>query len=129
MDECRTAWEVRTDSGWAWTRETWSLEQLSEQFQKVIDLCGLVEEDNVGHDDGNTSPCNPGPNDHNCDVNSPEINDDEDDEDCVPRKISEPYKNKYTARILLIEMKAALSRQFDGLSDDEQKKVSICLVS
>lgn len=115
MEKPRTAWQESEQS--VWPDETWSIEQLHDQFQKAVDLCTLSEENIEVDGYENDSLNNPGPNDHNLDVNK-------EGEDGA-RRVSEPYKNKYTARIFLIEMKTALSRKYDNFSKAEQQQVPI----
>uniref|UniRef100_A0A2P2IAL2 KIF-binding protein n=1 Tax=Hirondellea gigas TaxID=1518452 RepID=A0A2P2IAL2_9CRUS len=125
--ERRTAWHTTDDSN-AGADDVWTLDQFGDQFQKAITLCGISEdpiyddsddeesdeEETIDSDHDSDAPCN---NDHNSDVLQP----DKDKTSNGKRKI-EPYKNKYMSRVLLAEMKVALSRQFDMLTPQQQKQ-------
>lgn len=99
MERC-TAWMTPSDG-------EWTIDSLNDQFQKAITLSGISVDD-LNSDD---LPDSDGEN-HNDDMH---YNSD---------KVSQPYKNKYSARIMLIEVKDALTAEFDKLTPEQ--KIEVC---
>jgi len=114
------AWE--TDYGYSVFDylQPWSVDQLNDQYQKAIKLTKeAVEEDESDHETGGEGEGN---NDHNRDA---QLDDENDEEENKP-KTSNPYKNKYTARIMLIEMQVGVMQKKE-LFEQQNNAVSFTI--
>ena len=110
MESSHIAWEENSQYD---SIQEWTVDQLSDQFQKAVDLCKVAEEENdnsgsEGEDEESEQPNN----DHN------------EEQGVNSSKVFKPYKNKYMARVLLVEMKTAISRQIDKLAGESECEVS-----
>ncbi|KAF2365764.1 KIF-1 binding protein [Trinorchestia longiramus] len=95
----RTAWVSPPD-------DEWTPEQLGDQFNKAIYLNGTNPEEQQQCSDINAFE-----EDHNSDLHSAEHG-----------NKSEPYKNKYEARLMLLEIKSVLLKELVKLHSDDHSQ-------
>ena len=104
MEGCHLAWQE--NSGIDFSSQDWTLDDLCDQFEKAVQLSNTSSEE----DDNDNEENQPGED---------KLADEEDDSS----KVNSPYKNKYIARIMLIEMKSAVVKCIDKFSDSQSDKV------